>query len=845
MSISRIKITNLLSFDFIEIKDFKDINCIVGMNNAGKSNFLKLILFFYDKLNKKRVLSPRLNNNYTPHGTISITYDMQEIQHIVTKKKNIGKSDIFSAIFNTFFSDKTFKTFIGNLGKHNIISSTNDLKEYTLTLTIFKNESIEWSTENKEVLKFINYLYPFFYINTRDIDLHNWDYIWEMVSKIKTYKIKEITQEKFTNFIDKELSISTKRNHTKFTEDITKINNIIKKYNLDLSSFSYNEKLINYIKSGLEGHNFNFHGEEIDIQSDGTNSSNYIQIFISLLITLSRREYIIPALYIDEPEIGLHPKKSEELIYNIYDLYKDLNERTTKKQYPHILFSTHSPNILKVIIKLFEDKQQVLHFSKIGITKSPNKDIHNTKISKLKSTYEDSRFLNRFTDNEARLFFSKFILFVEGETELELFSHKKLLNYFPKLKEIDIYQTADLTKIKYINPSYMNSNIPYYILYDLDKIVKIEKKFILTNDNHFNFEENLKESKYKSPTESGLDSKIPTEKVLLNYITNNNSHQIKYTTEDNITIKTFECNNLKVGKYSWKKNDFQTYFSLLHTYLKYKNILVNRTTIENTIINKNNIDFFLDWLMYELKTNMRLKEYYNYKNYAKLKKAKAYERYHKSINHIYTKYLQNVNLNNKLLVKYLKSKKNNKIKNNKKYKKQFYYDLITEPLESYCIHFNNFFTYSKKDQYNDLHRFKIDYLNKLKEKRIEEIKYNIIKLKTSVSNDVFTYLFVLLFNGKTECLRKIKYFEDNNADINEKLTILKESLCHINHFFDKDTGKTSSWVTEFLNFYLNKKQSDYSSLDNIEKNKSIKKDFKKDFNDLYDIIESINLKLVV
>ena len=119
MSISRIKITNLLSFDFIEIKDFKDINCIVGMNNAGKSNFLKLILFFYDKLNKKRVLSPRLNNNYTPHGTISITYDMQEIQHIVTKKKNIGKSDIFSAIFNTFFSDKTFIVETHELGHPN------------------------------------------------------------------------------------------------------------------------------------------------------------------------------------------------------------------------------------------------------------------------------------------------------------------------------------------------------------------------------------------------------------------------------------------------------------------------------------------------------------------------------------------------------------------------------------------------------------------------------------------------------------------------------------------------------------------------------------------------------
>ncbi|MGK0256097.1 MAG: putative ATP-dependent endonuclease of OLD family, partial [Arcobacteraceae bacterium] len=427
MSISSIKITNLLSFDNVSINDFKDINCIVGMNNAGKSNFLKLILFFYDKINNKRVLSPALNSNYTPYGTISITYNMDEIRNIVIKKKNIGKSDMLSAIFNTFFSDNSFKNIVKNSNQNNLISSANNLKEYTLTLSIFKNESIEWSTKDRKILKFINYLYPFFYINTRDIDLHDWTYIWEMVSKIKTYKTKNITQKSFTDFINKEMSSSTKNKHTKFGEDIDKITNIIKKYNLDLSSFSYNEKLINFIKSGLEGHDFNFNGEDVNMQSDGTNSSNYIQVFISLLITLSRREYIIPALYIDEPEIGLHPKKSEELIYNIYDLYTDLNLRGSIKQYPHILFSTHSPNILKVIIKLFEKKQQVLHFAKAQNSKNANK---NTKISKLKSTYNDVRFLNRFTDNEARLFFSKFILFVEGETELELFGHKKLLNYF-------------------------------------------------------------------------------------------------------------------------------------------------------------------------------------------------------------------------------------------------------------------------------------------------------------------------------------------------------------------------------------------------------------------------------
>lgn len=64
MSISKIEINNLLSFDNIIINDFKEINCLVGINNAGKSNFLKLIQFFYAKLHNKKVIAPGLNNNY-------------------------------------------------------------------------------------------------------------------------------------------------------------------------------------------------------------------------------------------------------------------------------------------------------------------------------------------------------------------------------------------------------------------------------------------------------------------------------------------------------------------------------------------------------------------------------------------------------------------------------------------------------------------------------------------------------------------------------------------------------------------------------------------------------------
>lgn len=74
MSIKAIKIKNLLSFDEIEILNFKDINCIVGVNNVGKSNLLKLIRFFYNKLDNIKVLSPELNNRYSSYGSITITY---------------------------------------------------------------------------------------------------------------------------------------------------------------------------------------------------------------------------------------------------------------------------------------------------------------------------------------------------------------------------------------------------------------------------------------------------------------------------------------------------------------------------------------------------------------------------------------------------------------------------------------------------------------------------------------------------------------------------------------------------------------------------------------------------
>ncbi|WP_417344882.1 AAA family ATPase [Ferrimonas sp.] len=84
MSIHSIRIKNLLSFNDSIIDDIKDVNCIVGKNNVGKSNLLKLIRYFYLKLEGKRQIPPELCSRYSGHGEITIRYNTTRIKSIVT-----------------------------------------------------------------------------------------------------------------------------------------------------------------------------------------------------------------------------------------------------------------------------------------------------------------------------------------------------------------------------------------------------------------------------------------------------------------------------------------------------------------------------------------------------------------------------------------------------------------------------------------------------------------------------------------------------------------------------------------------------------------------------------------
>ncbi|WP_299569728.1 retron Eco8 family effector endonuclease [uncultured Shewanella sp.] len=482
MSIKSIRICNVLSFNNIYVTKLEDVNCIIGKNNVGKSNLLKCIKYFYEKLDGKKVLPLELNSKYSSSGYIEIIYDTTRIGKIV-RRKRATKSGYLTHIWKTLFSDET---------NGNSLSEREEVSTLSLTLTIKSDDSVSWSTKNDKKKELIRTLYPFFCIETRHIDLYNWDLLWNLVSGIKPIGTKVVKREDVVNYLNEKISIGNDsyKKHVELIQSIT-----------DAKGYSPKEKFLNYIKVGIEGQTFHHNGESITLQSDGTNSHQFIYLFLKLLISLSRTSYIHPIVYIDEPETGLHPKKNEDLLTDIFDVYNDYKNTSGEWEvgkystpYPRIILATHSPNILKQSIRLFDCNQQVLHFSK--------GDNGKTVIKKMNSQYDDPRFLNVFSDNEARLFFSSFIFFVEGSTELELFRSKALIKIFDFLRDVDVYPMNHLT-LRYVNPSYSNVAIPYLVLFDADVLLGVDfvnNKFVVNSKtiDLFNIAENTSNSYFGS-----------------------------------------------------------------------------------------------------------------------------------------------------------------------------------------------------------------------------------------------------------------------------------------------------------------------------------------------------------
>ncbi|MCK7634441.1 MULTISPECIES: retron Eco8 family effector endonuclease [unclassified Shewanella] len=561
MSIQSIRIKNILSFEDLEIKSLSDINCIVGKNNVGKSNLLKTIKYFYDSLANKTTESLPLQSNYTLKGSISLTFDTTRI-HLISKKN--PNNHYFSFISRKIIPNDRRGIFSINKYDHKKTF-------FTLTLYIYNDNSKKWSTNDRQVHNLILYLYPFFYIEPRRMNLYEWDDLWDLISTIKSFNLSTIDNEKVINFFNDSINQNSIDEYKNF---VTQLENII-----TVKKLTPKEKILTYVKSGLTGHSFEIDSLALKTQSDGTNSYHFINIFLKILISLSKREYITPFIFIDEPEIGLHPKMNEQLIKNIHSYY-NYKKNTATTIPPKIFITSHSPIIIKQIIKNFREKQNIYCFRK-------NKSSP-TELYLLNSDYKNESFINILSENEARLFFSDFILFVEGETELEAFGNIKLANHFQELQKIDIYKCSSNVIGERINPSFSNSAIPYLFLFDADKAWDISYK---SNKTFLNIKSNGEYFK--------LDKKT-LEKQRENYSKGYNfKYQLMRETIDNIIESIGIELKINLTKQIILTPTFHNTISELKTYLRSKSIYINNTTFEECLISYDSREVFYEWIKHE------------------------------------------------------------------------------------------------------------------------------------------------------------------------------------------------------------------------------------------------------
>lgn len=567
MAIKSIEIKNILSFEHIKIDNIRDLNCIIGRNNVGKSNLFKTLRFFYNKLEGKNGLPPNLYSNYSYKGSISLVFDTTRIFRIARKNKT---NSYFSFLMRklipehqrTFFELKRF---------------SDTQTKFTLTLFIYNDNSTKWSINDKQTRNLILYLYPFFYIEPRHMNLYDWDDLWDLIARIKSFNLSKIDNDDVINFFDNAINVSGSHSYRDYIADLNST--------LSTKKGSQKEKILSYIRAGLNGYKFEINDRDLQLQSDGTNSFHFIKIFLKILITISKREYISPFVLVDEPEIGLHPKMNDILINEIWDYYKYKDDVENKTIQPRIFLITHSPNIVKEIVKKFKNRHNIFCFQKSY--NSP------TKVNKLNSHYDSDSFINIFSDNEARLFFSTFILFVEGETELELFGNMKLCKYFPQLTSIDIYKCSSNVIGERINPSYSNAAIPYLFLFDADKAWGLDSQKnslkIKTKKNGLYFD--LKKDsllKAKRKYSLGYNSKHFAIKKNISYILENTDKEIK--------ISKF--------KQSFKEDvDFEEIHYAINKYLLLKNCYITRSTIEGCLISIHSAPIFWEWLDNKYKLN--------------------------------------------------------------------------------------------------------------------------------------------------------------------------------------------------------------------------------------------------
>lgn len=516
--------------------ELNKLSFLIGSNGAGKSTIIEAIEYFYANLTHNKISQNVFdqNNLFSNCLKIVLIYDCNDFI-------DFAKSNSIN-----FMSNNKYLSNIISLKKIN-----NGILK--IEMSQIKGKKIEWSV-NYEIRSLIESLFPLFTLNAHEIDYFDWDTIWNMLADLN--KISNIEKERIHNEIKKVIN-----EKNKVSDKISKTMRILKTGDISINNFttkSFTKKLLNIYFSGNQ---FTKNEKNISYYSDGTITISYLTVFLEIINEISDTKMKSPIVMFDEPEISLHPSYIKSLAHIFCDYALNTN----------ILISTHSPRLVKTASIKMQNKNINLYNIKINN--------NYTKIKKMKSI-SDAKPSEKFRilDEHINSYFSKGILFVEGESELELFSNDYLQILFPFLSQIDVFKAmTDNKMLKQIDPNIINSWAPCLYLIDLDKALKYDK-----DNNSFKIkcadyiEKNKERVKYFNKKKDKFDLRLM--RIRLEKMANNLKIHYK--------LPFYSCND---RNYIALKNVISKYM------LEYNYFVLN-TTIEGMLINSHTKELYLDFL---------------------------------------------------------------------------------------------------------------------------------------------------------------------------------------------------------------------------------------------------------
>lgn len=550
MPIKSIKIQYYKSFKDCKAL-LKDVNIIIGENGSGKSNFIEAIDYFYQNLTETHLSDTVFdaNNRYSNCIRIGVSYDLSHL-HAIAKNKRKLSEEGKNVPYLSFF-EKILR--IAESGKNSIV---------TVEMEQIRKKGIRWNY-NYEDRAFLKGLFPLYKLDCHNIDIYDWQSIWNVLGAAANVSDSEkgrILQE------IKKISIESS---TEIGQRMSAIQNIFENAGITSKGTS-KDFIVSLMRILNQGNKFTKSGRELSYYSTGTNSLQYIQLYLRAIFYLSKSKIKEPFILLDEPEINLHHIYIDQLCAEV----------AKAQNFVTFIIATHSPRMVKNFIRL--EKAEKIYSLKM---------IRNySSIQHLTFFNGDRRATIASSDELANAYFSKAMLLVEGATELELLSNRMLREIFPYMKYVDVFTVAsDKTAKDQLSPAKTHEKTPYIAVIDMDKVIQYNRK-----ERHFFI-----------PATSWMNSEIPHEKERFSFKGKKDTSVPEMRNQRaRIVAMTNRCQfHISGDLYMCNDPNYYDYVRAIKEYLLQYNVFPCRTTVEGIIINRKSIGYIEKYICEKLRKN--------------------------------------------------------------------------------------------------------------------------------------------------------------------------------------------------------------------------------------------------